>query len=512
MRSQTHKRLETLRPTSWVAGLTVCSRILGLLRDSLLFSALGASGLNSAFLLAFTLPNLFRRLLGEGALTTALIPALVNIEQDPEALEAFVNQVLTRLLLLLLATTGLLATWLVAIGFIPGLPQRWYWAASMGIVLLPYLLFVCLTAALSAVLNSKERFKLGAVSPVWLNLCMIGALGLGLRLPEGPIRAWLLCAGVLIGGVLQTSIVAWACWQHGLRLRLDWRHSKALKHWLTLFLPGLWGASVLQLNIVVSRLLAFSVDASATAILYLANRLIELPLGIFTMAIASVIFPRLSRHAAQKDDTSLAKTYQKGLSWALGVTIPAALGLIVLSEPILIGLFQWGAFEDAQVAQVPLCFFAASIPFYSISILATRALHALGQARLPARMALYTLGLNLILSLLLLPWGATSGLAAANLLATMIQSLLLHHKLCCLRPTLASVSLFQPRVWVCSALMGGFTHLGWRGWSAYGGASKASVLTALPCLVALGVALYAALLWMQTQKKKRPQSLFSECS
>lgn len=485
---------ETTRPAALVGVLTFGSRALGLLRDSFLFSALGASGLNSAFLLAFTLPNLFRRLLGEGALTTAFIPVLAQVQQQesPEGLNLFVNQVLTRLLALLLATSGLVATWLIALKWVPGLPERWYWAGSMGLLMLPYLLFVCLTAALTAVLNMKGRFGLGAFSPVWLNLCMIGALFLGLRSPDAFFRAWVLCFGVLLGGVIQLSTAAYACWRQGFRFSFNWERTRFVDTWLGRLVPGLWGAGIIQFNIVFSRLIAFSIDAQATAILYLANRLIEFPLGMFTMAIASVIFPKLSKQAAQGDFWGLAKTYQEGLSLTLGITIPAALGLIALSEPILLVLFQWGAFSDPLIAQIPLCFFAASIPFYSISILATRALHALGDAKLPARWAFFSLVLNVVLSLLLLSQ-KTCGLAAASFLTIVGQSLVLHRAVLRKDVNFASVSLFNVGACLGALAMAPLSYLGWRAWEACWGASKQSLLLGVPLLVSGGAILYGAL-------------------
>ncbi len=486
------KQSTFIRPVSLISGLTLGSRILGLLRDSLLFASLGASGLNSAFLLAFTLPNLFRRLLGEGALTSALIPSLAaEAQKDCQAtLNRFFNQVLTRLSILILGTLGVVMPGLLCVRYIPGLSERWYWAADMGLVLMPYLWLICLAAALSAALNVRQRFGWAAFSPIALNLAMIFALGAGFACDNGPKRAWILCAGVLVGGMVQLGMLVWACKQEHFCFRIDWGGSEALKNWKKRFIPGLWGASILQLNSVFSRFLAFGIDPSATAVLYLANRLIEFPLGVFSSAIVSVLFPRLSDQAAKDDVHGLAHTYTQGLRYSLGISIPAALGLIALSEPILLGLFQWGKFSNPLIAQGPLCLYAASIPFYSMSLLATRTLHALHEARLPARMAVMTLILHVLLSLLLLPGFKTSGLAAANLLSALFQSVALHLALCKKNPQIHPLSALQARLWLQALLMGVITYASWKLWAHLLPPSKLSLLGALVVLIPLGVGVY----------------------
>ena len=175
----------------FVVSATVGSRVLGLLRDILIFASFGTSALNSAFILAFTLPNLFRRLLGEGALNAALLPTFTEELEENGKKSAFIflNQVITRVLIILLIIISTLGLTLFAVGFVPGLNDRWYLGIELGIVLLPYLVLVCLAAIIHTSLNVLKRFTLAALSPIWLNLSMIISLGIfGVYLAESSIE------------------------------------------------------------------------------------------------------------------------------------------------------------------------------------------------------------------------------------------------------------------------------------------------------------------------------------
>lgn len=421
-----------------VAGATVGSRVLGLLRDILFFAALGTSLYSSAFLLAFTLPNLFRRLLGEGALTSALIPVFSRTleKRGPAEAHALFNQVLTRLLVLLGVISMLGSGVLFALSrTLAG--GRWSVGAELAAVLLPYLLLVCVAAILAAALQVLKRFGIAALSQVWLNLCMIGALALGWWQGMEPAKlVWWLVGGVMLGGLVQVLAPMWQLQRQGWQPRLDWQRSEALQRVGVLMLPGLAGAAVMQVNQLVSRLLAYRLDQAAVAELYLANRLVELPLGVFVIAVATVLFPELSQHAARQAWGAMGEAYRRGARLILAITIPAAVGLVTLREPILQVLFVRGEFtrQDAQATALPLAVYALALPMYALATLAVRAFHARENMRTPVWAALINMALNAVLSILLMGSLGTVGLALAGVIAVTAQYLYLAPKLVAERP------------------------------------------------------------------------------
>lgn len=418
-----------------VAGATVVSRIMGLVRDMLLMAVLGASALGSAFILAFTLPNLFRRLLGEGAMTSALVPVLAErMDKVGEADSTLLlNRVLTRLAV---ALAALLLVALVVVGIamqVPGLDERWYLVAKLSLLLLPYLLPVCLAAIVAAALNLHQRFAVPALSQVFLNGSIILSCVAGLIVTEDAFtRVYLICGGVLVGGVLQllTPIFDFSKTKAG-RIQPDMSNDPALSQIWALLLPGLAGAAVIQVNVAISRLLAFSLNESATAILYIANRLVELPLGIFAIAITTVVFPEIARAAGRKDNAAFAEGFHHGLSLILGITFPAAAGLMLMAHPILDLLFRWGAFDSTAVyAATPvLVVYAAGIPAYALGTYLTRAFHARQDTRTPMQLAIINLVANLGGGLLLMQYFGTTGLALANVLAMVLHVALLGYTL-----------------------------------------------------------------------------------
>ena len=420
---------------SAVAAATLLSRVFGLVRDILLFAGLGAGPALSAFVVAFTLPNLFRRMLGEGALTSAVVPVLANsLEKDgPEESFALLNAVLTRLVALLVVVAVGGGIVLLAVTSTAEFAQRWELAGRLSVLLLPYSILICVAAMLAAQLNVMHRFLVPGLSPVWLNLAMIGALGAGLLMPGWtPLeRVVVLSLAVLLGGLWQAFVPALALRREGWRPRLAQRRSTALDEVWRLLLPGLVGAAVLQVNLLLSRLLAFSIDDAAASVLYLANRLIELPYGVFAVAITTVAFPQMARAVAAADTSAFGAAYARGRGTIWLITLPAAVGLAILAEPILLTLFQWGLFDAADVRRtvLPLQVMAAGLPFFSWTILATRGLHSWKEMRLPVRFAIVNAVLNLGLSLALMPFWKEVGLAAANVCAGIVLTVFLERAL-----------------------------------------------------------------------------------
>ncbi|MBL00756.1 MAG: murein biosynthesis integral membrane protein MurJ [Opitutales bacterium] len=495
--------LQNFKNIAVVSLSTVGSRLLGLLRDILIFAALGASLWNSAFILAFTLPNLFRRLLGEGALSSAIVPVFsdVLVREGRSGAFRFFNQVLVRLLLsliVIICLSMLLMAWAAGGNF---LPERWAMGAGLAVWLLPYMVFICLAAIISAGLNLVGRFAVAASTPILLNLAMIGALAAGLCLDSDAARlVYWLCGGVLFGGLLQLVLPAIDLMRQGWRPRLESKGGAALTELWQLFFPGLMGAAILQMNILISRLLAYSLDESAVSVLYLASRLMELPLGVFTIAVATVFFPLLAKAHSNSDETAFSAALLKGLRLIVGITVPAGIGLFVLGEPIVELLFLWGAFEQADVlATVPLlAIYGLGLPFYSAATFATRGLHASKDMRTPVRVAAYCMLINLFFGLLLMQFWAAAGLAAANVLAALAQSWLLWRTLSSKRPAISYRALRPAlsRVLLAGVSMGLFCAFAWSCMAGFELSDKLSAALCVTVCVPGGVVVYFTLLYL----------------
>jgi putative peptidoglycan lipid II flippase len=494
--------LQNLKNIAVVSLSTVGSRLLGLLRDILIFAALGTSLWNSAFILAFTLPNLFRRLLGEGALTSALVPVFTDVLKRtgrPGAFRFF-NQVLLRLLLALTLIVTVGMAFLAWASEKPWMAERWALGAELAVWLLPYMLFICLAAILSAGLNLLGRFAVAASTPILLNGAMIAALLTALWLEaDSAVTVYWLCGGVLLGGLLQLLLPALDLMRQGWRPRIESKAGTELTELWQLFLPGLMGAAILQVNILVSRLLAHSLEESAVSVLYLASRLMELPLGVFTIAVATVFFPVLARARSGGEEAAFSAAFLQGMRLVVGIAWPAGVGLIVLGEPILNLLFLWGAFEQSDVvATLPLlAIYGLGLPFYSAATFATRGLHAVKDMRTPVRVAGWCLAINLLAGLgLMQVWGA-AGLAAANVLAAVVQSVALWRALAKRHGSLGFAGLRRPvlKVLWAGLLMGAACWWGATLPGALGlGQKLAAVLAVLVCVPGGGF-LYFGLLY-----------------
>jgi putative peptidoglycan lipid II flippase len=412
-----------------VSFLTLISRVSGLVRDIFIFSAFGISELNSAFLFAFSIPNLFRRLLGEGALASALIPVFSDEYHKNGKEEAFflLNRVISRLILILLLIVGG-GMAICGLGYSGGgLSDRWRLCFMFSALLLPYVFFVCLGALLAAVLNIFGKFLLHASNSIWLNLAMIGALWVGYFFHES-WRIYWLCAGVFVGGVIQL----WALWvglgRMGWRFQFDWESDGRVREVWRLFFPGVAGASVQQVNEVISRVLAYAVSSRAVSVLYLANRLVELPLGLFVTAVSTVIFPRLSRLEARGERALLREEFRRGMDLILVIIFPAALGMLSLDRTLLNLLFLWGNFTERDVALVlpVLRIFLVALPFYALSTHFLRGYYCKKDMVRPMVIAAIHFGVNVFLALGLMHWLETVGIAIANLLSIIVQTILLY--------------------------------------------------------------------------------------
>lgn len=506
---------KSLKNISIVSAATMVSRVLGWVRDSLTAAVFGTSALASAYYTAFTLPNLFRRLLGEGALTAAFVPTMNDELNHRREAGAFtlLSQVASWLLV---ATTTVVVGSMVFLAVLPSILEhwtslpveretlnRWLQAAELAIWLFPYLIVVCLAAAFSAALQTLQRFLEPALSPIWLNLAMIGLLGGAVYFqPDADALAHMhwLCLGILLGGVLQMAVPAATLMRLGWSPRFDLRASDQMRAIARLMAPTVFGSAIYLVNMAVSRLVGLSLDDASATVLNLASRLMELPIGVFAVAVTTVVFPLISRHAAQGDWAGLTDAYRRGMRLILITNIPAAVGLALIAGPVIRVLFQRGAFSPADtVLMTPvLAVYALGLPFVSFVSLALRAFYAEKDTTTPVRAALLSFIVNLVLSFASMHHLGTLGLALAGNVAIVVQAVYLQSHLSRKRSSLGFSFLFRDvlRIALASVLMGGVVFAWIVGWHQVAGDSLWHQVIEVTVAIALAVPVYASLLWI----------------
>ena len=419
-----------LRSAATVGGYTMASRVLGFIRDILTAAFLGAGPLADAFFVAQRLPNLFRSLFAEGAFSAAFVPlfaGMIAADGKPAA-KRFAEDAMAVLLAALFAfvVAGELATpWfldLLAPGFRAN-PEKFALTVGLTRVTFPYLLFISLTALQGGILNSVERFAATAATPMLLNIFLIGALVL-VRPISGEALAWALT----LSGFAQFLWLMVSCHQAGLSLSLPVpRLTPDVKRMLRLMLPGVFGAGVTQLNLVVSTAVASLLPTGAVSYLYYADRLNQLPLAVVGIAVGTAILPSLARQVRLGDEDGARHTQNRGLELALLLTLPAAVGLGVAAWPIMTVLFQRGAFGpvEAQATAAALAAYAAGLPAFVLIKIMTPGYFARHDTATPVKIAFAAMGTNLVLTLVLglaLPFGHI-GVATATSVAGWVNAL-----------------------------------------------------------------------------------------
>jgi putative peptidoglycan lipid II flippase len=429
-----------LRSTLVFSGLTLLSRIAGYLRDVVQAGVFGASAATDAFFVAYRIPNFLRRIFAEGSFQTAFVPVFTEYRQrgDQAALRDLLDHVAGALCAAVLAVTalGMLAAPLIAAVFAPGSldePEKYALITQMLRITFPYLWFISMTALAAGVLNSYGRFGVPALTPVLHNLAMICAalylaplLGMSIT-----ALAW----GVLGAGLVQLVVQWVALARLGVlpRLRLDLRH-EGVRRVFRLMLPTLFGASVAQVNLMVGTIFASLLATGSQTWLYLTDRLMEFPQGLFGVALATVILPALSRRFAAQDEAGYAQTLDWGLRMAVLVALPAALALLLLAEPLTATLYQYGRFTayDTRMAALALMAMALGLPGFMATKVLAPAFFSRQDTRTPVRAALWTVGMNIVLCVAIVGplWlgqveGAHAGIALATALAGTLNAWLL---------------------------------------------------------------------------------------
>lgn len=429
---------------AWTFGsLTFVSRCAGLVRDAVCSRVFGASPVWSAFATAFVIPNVFRRLFGEGALSAAFVPRYTQLtKHDAEMSDRFASLVLAGVLALL---GGVVIVTVVALGFVlantPAVAEERRLLLTLLMVMLPFAPLVCATAVAGAMLQTHGRFVPSAAAPILLNACIIVAAllfgtGEGVHLARASIAV---AISVTIAGVLQ---LAWCVWR--LRGVVRWRRgfgeagTHARKMLITMG-PAAIGLGAVSLGTLIDAAIAgypvavgptiagaeYPLDQSAAGVLYYAQRLYQFPLGVFSIAIATAVFPALSRDADEPD--AFAETFRRGLRLSVFIALPAAVGLVLVREPIVQVLFGGGRFDEENAARVSwaLAGYAGATAAAGVTHVVNRAFYARGDTMTPMKIGIATVALNGVLSATLVWWLREFGIALATAIAGCVQGALL---------------------------------------------------------------------------------------
>lgn len=431
-------RGQLLKSAATVGANTMVSRVLGLVRDVIIAWVFGASqGNTDAFFVAFRLPNFLRRLFAEGAFSQAFVPILGEYKsqrshQEVRELTAHVAGTLGAVLLVVTAL-GVLAAPVLVMIFAPGFladEEKYTLTVQMVRITFPYILFISLTAFAAGLLNTYGRFGVPAFTPVLLNLALIAAALWLAPLMAEPITA--LAWGVLIAGLAQLAFQLPFLKRLGLLAMPRFsRAHRGVRRIVGLMIPAAFGASIAQINLLVDTLIASFLVTGSVSWLYYSDRLVEFPLGVFAIAMATVILPNLSQHHAEESAGSFSDTLDWGMRWVLVVATPSALGLILLAGPILTTIFQHGEFSprDVHMASLSLMAYATGLVGFMFIKVLVPGYFARQDTRTPVRVGIIALVANLIMNLALVVPLAHAGLALATSLAAFLNAGLLYRGL-----------------------------------------------------------------------------------
>ena len=433
-RPERDRSVNLLRAASTISLLTLASRVTGLVRDQLIAAQFGAGALTDAFNVAFRLPNLLRRLFAEGAFSQAFVPflAAAREREGDDATQTLIDAVATVLLWALLVTcvVGVAAApvlvWMLAAGL-----KEFDLAVLMARWMFPYIGCMSLVALSAGILNTWRRFAVPALTPVLLNLSLIGAAWLGVPLFKSwgvePILA--LAAGVMLGGVLQLAVQVPALARIGrlpsfglgpAAVRRAWAHP-GVHQVLRQMAPALLGVSVAQISLLINTQIAAQLGVGAVSWLFYADRLMEFPTGLLGVALGSVLLPQLASAKGRGDAAGYSDLLDWGLRLVLLLALPCAVALLVFTEPLIAVLFHHGAFTANDVSQTALAlrgYGCGLLGLIAVKVLAP-GFYAQQDVRTPVRIAIGVLVATQVMNLLFVPWLGPAGLALSIGLGAM---------------------------------------------------------------------------------------------
>ncbi len=492
---------------------TLLSRVLGFVRDILIAGWLGTGPVAEAFLIAFSLPNMFRRFFAEGAFNTAFIPLFSKKLETGDDPETFANDAFAALGSLLIGFTLLAQVfmpWLVlamASGFAGD--ERFGLAVLFGRIAFPYILFISLAALLSGVLNATGRFAAAAAAPVLLNVILIGALALaesgllGFAMPietgsgaerTGLHHGTLLVWGVLAAGVAQLALLWTAAARAGFRIRPRWpRLTPDLKRLAVIALPAMLAGGVVQINLLVGRQVASFYDGAIAWLSY-ADRLYQLPLGVVGIAVGVVLLPDLSRRLAARDDDGARHALSRAGEVSLALTIPSAVALVAIPLPLISVLFQRGAFDasDSAATALAVAVYGLGLPAFVLQKVLQPLYFAREDTRTPFRFAVVCMVVNIVVAVSMAWLLGYIGAAIGTTVAAWAMVLQLARGTAGMGAVARFDDRFRARLWrICAAA----AIMGAALWLAAAALAPALAMPgwrylALAALVGLGIVVY----------------------
>ncbi len=427
---------KVIRSAMLIGGFTSMSRVFGLIRDFLTAGFFGTSLAMSAFVVAFRIPNLFRALFGEGALSSAFVPVFIDAREKDGEERAWM---LARKVITLVATVllGVVLAGILVISLLlrrPDLGIKTAMILPLVRIMLPYMMFICLAALSMAILNSYHRFALPASTPSLLNLTWIAFILLVCPRISGPLERQIygLAWGVFVAGIIQLGVQIPVLWRYGYRpgLSFDFTDKRVWKVF-TLMGPAALGLAVYQVNALVDSLLAAWVGSWAPAALFYSERLLYLPQGILATALSTVLLPVLSGHAARADFKKITQTLNHSLRSLFFIMAPAAIGLLVLAKPIIQMIFEWKQFDatSTMLTARALWFYAPGLLVFCLAKVFVPAFYATQDTRTPVRIGLACVALNFTLNVtFILTWPQYwkhAGLALATVISEGVNGFVL---------------------------------------------------------------------------------------
>lgn len=490
-----------------IGGLTLASRVLALVRDSLAARYVGAGFASDAFNgVAFRLPNMFRALFAEGAFSAAFIPMFNRKAAGPGGIAEgyhFAERALAVLLPVLVGFTFILiaaawpVTWLLSGGFSRQNPtaEQFAFAVLLSRITLPYLALISLASLLGGILNSLDKFWVNAAAPILLNLAMISGLWLFHGADEYE-TARVQAISVTVGGGLQLLWLLWACRRAGVSMKLKRPRLDAdVRELLRLIVPAAAGAGASQINLLISTALSGWLLASGSiTYIYYADRLNQLPLGLIGIGLGTILLPTISRLLSTGQDKVAMETQNRGIELALFLTLPATIAFITVAEPIVRGLFQYGRFtiEDARRCGWALSAFSIGLPSYVLVKVLTPGYYARGDTKTPVRYAMLSILINIIGNIVLIPILGHVGPPLATALSSTVNVAMLYSTLVKREHFSADAQLRRrlPRLALAALVMGGALIAGESLLEPWLGGAMIQRYLALATLVGAGIALY----------------------
>ena len=494
-----------VKSTLTTGSMTLISRISGLLRDVVFANFIGASLVADAFYVAFRIPNFFRRIFAEGAFSQAFVPVLSEYRNktDEAAIRLFISHVSASLGLILFLTVvaGMLGATGIVTVLAPGFldqPEKFSTTVTMLRITFPYLLFISLVAMSAGVMNAYHKFAVPAFTPVLLNLCMIASALILAPLMDGSAMA--LAWGVLIAGIVQLFYQLPTLKKMNLLVmpRLDIQ-DKGVRKVGKLMIPAIIGSSAAQISLLVNTILASFLVTGSVSWLYYSDRLMEFPLGIFGIALATVILPALSdtHHSKTKEEFSALLDW--ALRWVALIGLPASVALVILSDALVATLFQYGEFTawDVEMASKSLIAFSIGLPGLIIIKVLAPGFFARQDTQTPARIAVIAVVVNILVSLILIRPLAHVGLALAVTVSAYVNSGLLYY-------ILRKQSTYRPlpgwfgylaKVVLASTSMGAILYFGAGDLQVWTDAGLLERIGRLTILILSGAAVYFSLVF-----------------